>query len=109
MRWQKSPVPSDSPPFDRHLPYVEPWPIGGFSDLSTFKSVLLAFFIAFFSFFIFLSIFDLSFFLPMALLRSTHPTVDPNVRTHERVATWRRIIQVRESLPLRRVDPPCRG
>ena len=59
------------------MPYVEPWPIGGFSDLSTFKSVLLAFFIAFFSFFIFLSIFDLSFFLPMALLRFPHPTVGP--------------------------------
>ena len=55
----------------RTSPYVEPWPIGGLSlsDLSTFTSVLLAFFIAFFSFFIFLSIFDLSFFLPIALLR----------------------------------------
>ena len=55
----------------RTSPYVEPWPIGGLSlsDLSTFTSVLLPFFIAFFSFFIFLSIFDLSFFLPIALLR----------------------------------------
>jgi hypothetical protein len=46
------------------MAYVEPWPLGGFSDLSTFMSVLPAFFITFFSFFIFLSIFGF-FILPI--------------------------------------------
>ena len=51
------------------MAYVEPWPLGGLSDLSTFMSVLSAFFIAFFSFFIFLSIFGF-FVLPILRIPS---------------------------------------